>query len=103
MSDSAISIEEAKAIIQQGESAEVLDLIIAAGCIMDHCEDSDAVTIADILRCLDFPGLPAEYGARALYVRTGRDGIGWKSPENINDMTADKEDWIAYLRAHGWL
>ena len=52
MSDSAISIEEAKAIIQQGESAEVLDLIIAAGCIMDHCEDSDAVTIADILRCL---------------------------------------------------
>ena len=98
-----MTIEEAMAILEQGKSAGAFELIRAAGCIMEHCEDSHAVTVADMLRCLDFPGLPAEPGARALYVRTGRDGLGWNAPDSLDKVTADKEYWIAYLGTHGLL
>jgi hypothetical protein len=62
------------------------------------CCDDPEVTIEDMLRCLDHKGAVASAGARALYVRTNRDGIGWGP---VDPYIMDRADWEAYLRSHG--
>ena len=98
----SLSIGEARTILRHGDSAGQLALIQAANCIMEHCEDDGAVTIEDMLRCLDFPEtVTSEMGARSLYVRTGRDGLGWNVPDRFEDFSTDKADWLAYLKEQG--
>jgi hypothetical protein len=78
-----------------------VDVLMAAGdLVMRHCQDS-RFTLDDMLRCLDFGGVTAEYGARGLYVRTGRDGIGWGAPNG--DICVNRSDWESYLRLTGRL
>ena len=51
---------------------------------------------------LDFPDtVTSEIGARSLYVRTGRNGLGWKAPNRFEDFSTDKEYWLAYLKEQG--
>jgi len=52
-----------------------------------------------MLRCLDYGGTIAEMGARCLYVRTGRDGLGWTSASGWPlPFVVDRADWERYLR-----
>ena len=99
---SAISpLEAARARLEESTPGSQidLDLIAAAGELMKAAEEPTKVSIADMLRCLDFPGVVAEIGARCLYVRTGRDGVGWR-PAGVDGLpfSTSKEDWLQFLR-----
>jgi hypothetical protein len=72
---------------------------MAAHKLLDCCDEPE-VTIEDMLRCLDFGGTIATVDARCLYVRTGRDGLGWWGI-NANLFVVDRANWEAYLRQHG--
>lgn len=68
---------------------------------MEHCERSAEIGFMDMLRCLDYGGTIAEVGARCLYVRTGRDGLGWKpAGANGQPYVTDRADWELYLAEH---
>ena len=98
---SALTIEEARTRLFAADPKKkwTLELIEAGDTMMKACEDSEKVRFEDMLRCLEFPGIVAEFGARCLYVRTGRDGVGWK-PALAGGLpfSTSKEDWIPYLR-----
>jgi hypothetical protein len=98
------TVPEALAIIRRGTESQ-LALIMAASVIMGHCEHDDSITIADMLRLLDFPdSVAGEMGARALDLRTGRDNFGWQAGgANGLPFITDKADWITYLAEHGFL
>jgi hypothetical protein len=68
---------------------------------MEFCERDETVTFADMLRCLDYGGVIAEVGARCLYLRTGRDGLG-RAPAGSNNLPfiVDRADWEKYLKEH---
>jgi hypothetical protein len=91
-------------IIRRGTESH-LELILAAGAIMEQCEHDDSITVSDMLRLLDFPdSVAGEMGARALYLRTGRDNLGWRcAGENGLPFITEKQNWIEYLAAHGFL
>ena len=82
-------------------------LELAATILLDACKSESKivgeseVTIAEMLHCLDFSGIIAECGARCLYIRTGRDGLGW-SPGESNGLPfiVDRADWETYLHDH---
>jgi hypothetical protein len=99
-----LSVAEALAVIRQWNGSHMA-LMYAASVIMEQCEHNESITISDMLRLLDFPdSVPGEMGARALYVRTGRDNLGWQSAgANGLPFITDKENWIAYLTEHGFL
>jgi hypothetical protein len=80
------------------------DIVKECEVLTKACEDPEKLSLEEMLRCLDFPGLIAEHGARFLYVRTGRDNLGWRhaGADGIPFSTA-KEDWTAYLKTHGLL
>lgn len=93
------SIPEAKRIIHDPEITHRGDKIWAAASLMQNCERDPQVTFDDMLRCLDYGGTIAEMGARCLYVRTGRDGIGWANAgSNGLPFITDRSDWEHYLR-----
>ena len=95
------TIKEAQSIIHDGEISHAARKLIAAHTLMDACEHNLQVTIQDMLRCLDYGGAIAEVGARCLYVRTGRDGIGWRlGDSNIKSFVVDRADWESYLHEH---
>ena len=95
------SVAKAKRILRAPGLEHTGDGVIAAHSLMQVCEHDPEVTFEDMLRCLDYGGTIATVGARCLYVRTGRDGLGWKpgSPEGKPYIT-DRADWEAYLREH---
>ena len=82
-------------------------LELAARILLDTCKSESKVvgesevTIAEMLHCLDFGGIIAECGARCLYIRTGRDGLGW-SPAESNGLPfiVERTDWETYLHDH---
>jgi len=96
------TLEEARALLAASDPKEkwTLELIAAADRLMRACEDPEKVSLDDLLRCLDFAGVVAECGARGLYVRTGRDGVGWKPALSGGlPFSTSKEDWVSFLRA----
>jgi hypothetical protein len=96
------TIEEARALLFASDPKErwTMELLAAANAIIRACENPEKVSFDDMLRCLDFPGVTAEIGARCLYVRTGRDGVGWKpAPTDGVPFSTSKEDWLGYLRS----
>jgi hypothetical protein len=67
------------------------DRIKAAAVISSARESS----FDELLTCLQYPGLPAEFAAMALYQRTGR-----PVPEDARSFSADLADWRTYLSTH---
>ena len=95
------SVPEAQRVIHDPELCHSTTKFMASYALVEACEDNPNVTIEDMLRCLEYGGVIAENGARCLYVRTGRDGLGWKSA-GWNDLpyVVKRADWEAYLREH---
>ena len=93
------TVPEAQRVIHDLELCHSMTKIMASYALLESCEHDSNVTIKDMLRCLDYGGVIAEDGARCLYVRTGRDGLGWKSA-GWNDLpyVVKRADWEAYLR-----
>jgi hypothetical protein len=93
--------------IFQDPTASRKRLELAGSLLLNACKRESSVvgqsevTVQDMLRCLDFGDMVAEYGARCLYIRTGRDGLGW-SPAESNGLPfiVDRADWERYLHEH---
>ncbi len=97
----ANSIDEALAVIRSDHSTKSLsDICFAAGTLMENCETDDRITFDDMLSCLDHHKVIADFGARCLYVRTGRDSLGWGVAASREQFVTSKEDWIAYLKRY---
>ena len=99
LSKNPVGIDEALRIIHDPVITHT-GKVLAALAIADVCEDESKVTLQDLLRCLDYGGTIAEAGARGLYVRTGRDGLGWgNAGSNGLPYIITRADWESYLRA----
>ena len=93
-----MTVEAALKIVRHKEwKGNEGDIVFAAATLMENCETDARIEIADMLRCLDYRGVVAEFGARCLYVRTGRDGLGWKPALGGIGFVTDKRDWLKYL------
>lgn len=56
------------------------------------------VPAEELLHLLDFGGVIAEFAARCLYLRTGRDDLHWR-PAGSDGIrfTIDRADWETFL------
>lgn len=96
-----LSVPEAQRLIHDPKITHSAWKAIAAATLMEHCEHDLSITFDDMLRCLDYRGSIATMGARCLYVRTGRDGLGWTSASGWPlPFVVDRADWERYLREH---
>jgi hypothetical protein len=94
-------VPEAQRLIHDPEITHGSRKVMAAATLMEYCEHDLKITFDDMLRCLDYGGTIAEMGARCLYVRTGRDGLGWTSASGWPlPFVVDRADWERYLREH---
>jgi hypothetical protein len=84
-----MTIEEAKALVRDG-CDNWPKLVEAAGTICDAPES----TFDDLLACLKHRGLPQEFAAMKLYVRTKRPRVN----KAIESLITDPQDWAEYLR-----
>jgi hypothetical protein len=101
MSTRPFTVLEAQRIIHDPELTHGSRKVMAAAILMEDCERDTQITFADMLRCLDYGGTIAEMGARCLYVRTGRDSLGWShAGSNGLPFIVDRADWEAYLHEH---
>jgi hypothetical protein len=85
------SLEEARRIIRDSSLAWEQH-VEAAGVITSSKESS----YDDLLACLRIRGLPSEYAACALYVRTRRP----RKDDTIHSTILDHNDWQRYLNEH---
>jgi hypothetical protein len=100
-SGSLLSVPEAQRLIHDPELTHGKNKGFAAGTLMENCEHDMRITFDDMLRCLDYGGTIANIGARCLYVRTGREGLGWKTASGCGfSFVTDRADWESYLREH---
>lgn len=98
-----MKVAEARSMIRDGKLELTGDKVIAAFTLMDHCEHDMQITLSDMLCCLDYGGVISEVGARCLYVRTGRDGIGWQCSNNNGlPFVVDRADWESWLQSNGY-
>jgi hypothetical protein len=103
MAERIYTVAEAKRILHDSGLVHTAATVFAAHTLMEACEHDPEVTIADMLRCLDYRGTIAEVGARCLYVRTGRDGLGRASAgSNGLPFVVDRADWEKYLQGHAY-
>jgi hypothetical protein len=94
-----LPVAEAKRLIHDPEITHKKGKVLAALSLAESFEHDPQVTFDDMLRCLDYGGTIAEAGARCLYVRTGRDGLGWANAgSNGLPYVVDRADWEKYLR-----
>lgn len=95
------SIPVAQRTIHDPKLLHSMTKFLASSAFVESCEDDPNITIDDMLRCLDYGGVIAENGARCLYLRTGRDGLGWKSAGS-NDLpyVVNRADWESWLGEH---
>jgi hypothetical protein len=101
MSKPPFTVAEALKLIRDPELTHDRGKAMAAAVLGEGCEHDPQITVPDMLRCLDYGGYIAEVGARCLYVRTGRDGLGWGSAgSNGLPFIVDRRDWESYLREH---
>jgi hypothetical protein len=80
-----MNLEEARETIRD-PGATFVQRVEAASVL----SSSEHAELSDLLRCLHYPGLPAELAACALYSRTGR-------PRPSHDLSVDADDWVNYL------
>ena len=101
MAEQFYTVAEAKQILRESDLVHTATTVIAAHTLVEACEHDPDITFEDMLRCLDYRGTIATVGARCLYVRTGRDGLGWKpgAPDSKTYVT-DRADWERYLHEH---
>ena len=85
------SVEEARRTIRD-PSLTWKQHVEAAGVITSSKES----TYNDLLACLRVRGLPSEWAACSLYVRTGRP----KKDNSIESIVLDHDDWQKYLHEH---
>jgi hypothetical protein len=98
MTEKYFTVTEAKRILHAPKIEHTAATVIAAHSLMQVCEHDPTVTIDDMLRCLDYRGTIATVGARCLYVRTGRDGLGWTpGAPNGKTFVTERADWETYL------
>jgi hypothetical protein len=96
-----MSVPEAQRLIHDPELTHGKSKGLAAATFMENCEHDMCISIHDMLRCLDYGGSIATMGARCLYVRTGREGLGWKTASGCGfPFVTDGADWESYLREH---
>jgi hypothetical protein len=96
-----ISVPEAQRRIHDAELTHEQGKVLAAATLMEFCEHDLRITLGDMLRCLDYGGTIASMGARCLYVRTGREGLGWKTASGCGfPFVMDRVDWEMYLHEH---
>ena len=76
------------------------EIVMAAATLMNCCENDDRIKIGDMLALLDFPGAVREFGARCLFVRTGRNNVGWTTKFGPEGFIVEKSNWIEWLRAN---
>lgn len=96
MASNPIPLKEALVYVRRdGWIGREFEICFSAATLMHHCED-EQVTIGDMLRCLGIPGVVSEFGARCLYVRTGRDSLGWETAIGREFVTS-RENWEEYL------
>ena len=99
-----LSVPEAQRRIRDPELTHGKGKALAAATLMEYCEHASRITLDDMLRCLDYGGTIASMGARCLYVRTGRDGLGWMTASGCGfPFVMDRADWEDYLREHAYL
>lgn len=60
------------------DGTELIDVMMALEVYMRAISDHPEVPDAELLRLLDPGGVIAEFGARCLHLRTGRDGLEWQ-------------------------
>ena len=95
MPEPSYTIAGARRIIHDPDTNFTREKLYAAGTLMRNSENPE-VTLDDMLRCLDYPPGIDELGARGLYVRTGRDGLGWTTTLN-RPFVVGRVDWEEYL------
>jgi hypothetical protein len=101
MSTLPFGVQEARQIIHDPDLSHSARKCLAAARLREDCEHDLEITFADMLRCLDYGGTIAEIGARCLYLRTGRDGLGHGSAgSNGLAFIVDRANWELYLREH---
>lgn len=95
------SVAKAKRVLHAPKIEHTTTTVTAAHSLMQACEHDPEVTFEDMLRCLDYGGTIATVGARCLYIRTGRDGLGpHGSPPPGKRYVTDRADWEGYLHEH---
>ena len=82
------SLGEAKRMIR--DSGLSWNRRVEAAAIITSSKDS---SYDDLLACLRIRGLPAEYAASALYVRTRRP----KKDDRVESIILDHDDWRQFL------
>jgi hypothetical protein len=98
MTTRLLSVPEAQRLIHDAEVTHASNKVWAVASLMETCEHDPRVTFDDMLRCLDYGGTIAEMGARCLYVRTGRDGLGWADAgSNGLLFVVDRTNWEGWL------
>jgi hypothetical protein len=85
------SLEDARRMIRDS-SLSWQQHVEAAGAITSSKE----ATYDDLLACLRIRGLPSEWAACALYVRTRRP----RKDDTIHSVILDHDDWQRYLIEH---
>ncbi len=86
-----VPLEFALKRIHEGEPCD-FDLLKSA---VTLCESADVIDNSHLLRCLDYGGSVAAWGARGLYAKTGRDGIGRFTISTA--FSTDRSGWENYL------
>ena len=78
------------------------DTMVVVGTLLENYHDP-RITWKHGYRFLEFPGVIAEFGARILYIKTGRDNIDdHGSLENGAVFSTNKLEWRGYLIANGY-
>lgn len=102
---STLSFEEARSTLKAlsdnpyEDGMELMDVMMALELYTRSICDHPEVPSSELLQLLDPGGVIAEFGARCLYLRTGRDDLGWQ-PAGANglEFITDRADWAAYLK-----
>jgi hypothetical protein len=100
-----LSFEKARSVLSAlsdkpyEDGTELIDVIMSLELYTRSICDHPEVPSSELLQLLDVGGVIAEFGARCLYLRTGRDELGWQ-PAGANGagFLTDRADWAAYLQ-----
>ena len=87
-------ISDAIAIIYDDDAGQI-QYMKAAEILYAHCKNYSKIRYEHLLQCLTRKGVPAEIGARALNIRSGRKT---ESSIDFDDFIVDLDWWIEYLK-----
>ena len=104
MPSESVSVEDALAYVRSERKwiGNEFEIVFSAATLMNHCEEDGRITLSDMLRLLDVRGAVAEFGARCLFVRTGRNNVGWTTKFGPDGFIVDKQNWVDWLNQTGF-